>query len=108
MAVPSAAPDVDPCAQVRSRPRGAGLDLLAVAIAAVLVAAAVAVAAYLTRPGSGIVLWVPAAPLFGRWEPRFGLAVVFAALLPHRSHRWWLAVQAAGAVAVSLLVFTPW
>jgi len=47
-------------------------DLAAVGIAAVVVAAAVAVGAYLNRPGSGVNLLAPAAPLFGHWLPHVG------------------------------------
>ncbi len=82
MAPPPATPDVTSGSDARARPRqGARFDLLAVAIAAGLIAAAIAVGAYLNRAGSNVVLWAPAAPLYGRWEPRFGLAVLLAALL---------------------------
>lgn len=82
MAVPSTARDVDPGADARtSRRGGVRRDLLAVAGAAGLVATAIAVGAYLNRAGSDVVLWAPAAPLYGRWEPRFGLAALLAALI---------------------------
>ncbi|MPY96914.1 MAG: hypothetical protein GEU97_02775 [Actinophytocola sp.] len=82
MALPSATSDVDPGTDTRASPRrGARCDLLAVTVAAGLVAAAAVVGAYLNRVGSGVVLWAPAAPLYGRWEPRFGLAALLAVLL---------------------------
>jgi len=83
MAVPPAAPDVDAGtdAPAPRRAPGARLDLLAVAAAAGLIAVALAVGQYLNRPESDVVLWAPAAPLYGRWDLRFGLAAVVAALL---------------------------
>ncbi|WP_236796553.1 hypothetical protein [Amycolatopsis sp. GM8] len=63
------------------RSRKHSRDLWAVLIAAVLVAVAVAVGAYLNRPGSGVVLWAPAAPLFAQWLPHFGPGTLFAVLI---------------------------
>ncbi|PXY20000.1 hypothetical protein [Prauserella flavalba] len=56
-------------------------DLLAVALAALLVGAAVAVGAYLNRPGSGVVIWAEAAPLYGSWLPHYGKGTVLAVLV---------------------------
>lgn len=63
----------------RSRKRAG--DVWTVLVAAVLVAVAVAVGAYLNRPGSGVVLWAPAAPLFAQWLPHFGPGTLFAVLV---------------------------
>lgn len=56
-------------------------DLLTVGAVVVLVAAAAAVGAYYNRAGSTVKLRAPAAPLYGNWEPRAGLATVFAVLV---------------------------
>ncbi|GAA5102812.1 hypothetical protein [Haloechinothrix salitolerans] len=82
MAQAPATPDVDSGADAHpSERRGARCDLLAAVLAVGLIAIATAVGAYLNRARPDVVLWAPAAPLYGRWEPRFGLAVLFAALL---------------------------
>lgn len=82
MALLSVTPDAESGSDTRaSQRRGARLDLLAVAVAVGLIAGAIAVGAYLNRAGSGVVLWAPAAPLYGRWDPRFGVAVLLAVLL---------------------------
>ncbi|GAB3566073.1 hypothetical protein GCM10027445_12280 [Amycolatopsis endophytica] len=74
-------------------------DVVAVVAAGVVVAAAVAVGAYLNRPGSGVNLLAPAAPLFGHWLPHTGPGTVFALVIAlvvvgggpplARSMRWW-------------------
>ncbi|WP_233520251.1 hypothetical protein [Prauserella sp. PE36] len=56
-------------------------DLLAAGLAALLVGAAVAVGAYLNRPGSGVVIWAEAAPLYGSWLPHYGKGTVLAVLV---------------------------
>lgn len=56
-------------------------DLKVVSLVLILVAAAVAAGAYLNRPGSAVVLWAPAAPLFGVWLPHVGPGSVFAVLI---------------------------
>ena len=60
---------------------GRRADLLAVAAAGVLVAAATAVGLYLNRPGSGVVIFVSAPPLFADWLPHVGAGSVFAVLV---------------------------
>jgi methylthioxylose transferase len=42
------------------------------------------------------------------WLPFTSWLVAAAALLPPRSHRWWLAVNVAGALAVNHLILTNW
>nr|WP_245900436.1 hypothetical protein [Prauserella shujinwangii] len=56
-------------------------DLVAVGLALLLVAAAFAVGCYLNRPGSGVVLWAKAAPLYGGWQEHTGPGTVPAILL---------------------------
>ncbi|PXY30880.1 hypothetical protein [Prauserella muralis] len=60
------------------RPRG---DLLAVGLVALLVAAAIVVGHVLNRPGSGVVLWAKAAPLYGGWVEHYGPGTVPAVLV---------------------------
>ncbi|WP_111511195.1 hypothetical protein [Mycobacterium kyogaense] len=42
------------------------------------------------------------------WLPFMVWLVASAALLPKKSHRWWLALNAVGALAVNHLIFTNW
>ncbi len=42
------------------------------------------------------------------WLPFMVWLVAAAALLPRRSHRWWLALNIIGALAVNHLIFTNW
>jgi methylthioxylose transferase len=63
-------------------------DARAVTCALILVAAAVAVGWYLNRPGSSVVLWAPAAPLFGEWLPHLGPGSVFAVLIAFAVVGW--------------------
>lgn len=72
---PGPAPAADPPG--RRRYRG---DLIAVAVAVVLVAAAVGVGLYFNRPNSGVVIWAPAAPVYGTWMPHLGPGSAFAVL----------------------------
>ncbi|MFJ7212193.1 hypothetical protein [Amycolatopsis sp. NPDC098790] len=65
----------------RPRRRARRADLLAVAAAVVLVAAAAAVGAYYNRPGSGVIIFVSAPPLFADWLPHVGPGSVFAVLV---------------------------
>ncbi|SFW63706.1 hypothetical protein [Amycolatopsis australiensis] len=60
---------------------GRRADLLAVAAAAVLVASATAVGLYYNRPGSGVVIFVNAPPLFADWLPHVGPGSLFAVLI---------------------------
>lgn len=53
-------------------------DLVAVALAAVLVGAAVSLGLYFNRPGSGVVIYAFAPPLFGDWLPHVGPGSLFA------------------------------
>ncbi|RZQ63399.1 hypothetical protein [Amycolatopsis suaedae] len=56
-------------------------DLAVVAIAVGLVAAAIGVGNYLNRPGSDVVIWAFAPPLYGDWLPHAGPGTVFAVLI---------------------------
>src|SRR5436309_13905132 len=47
-------------------------DIKVVSGIVLLVAVAAAVGLYLNRPGSGVLLWAQAAPLFGVWFPHVG------------------------------------
>ncbi|TDL12479.1 hypothetical protein EUA04_05925 [Mycolicibacterium obuense] len=42
------------------------------------------------------------------WLPFMVWLVASAALLPKKSHRWWLALNVVGALAVNHLIFTNW
>lgn len=42
------------------------------------------------------------------WLPFMVWLVASAALLPQKSHRWWLALNVIGALAVNHLIFTNW
>ena len=42
------------------------------------------------------------------WLPFTMWLVAAAALLPRPSHRWWLALNVAGALAINHLVLTNW
>ncbi|WAL70000.1 hypothetical protein ORV05_01320 [Amycolatopsis cynarae] len=64
----------------RRRRLARAADLGVVAVAVLLVGAAAAVGWYLNRPGSPVVLWAPAAPLFARWLPHLGPGSPFAIL----------------------------
>ncbi|NKQ58426.1 hypothetical protein HFP15_36805 [Amycolatopsis sp. K13G38] len=63
-------------------------DFRAVALALVLVGVAVGAGAYLNRPGSGVVLLAPAAPLFAVWLPHVGPGSVFAVLIAFAVVAW--------------------
>ncbi|WP_020670228.1 hypothetical protein [Amycolatopsis nigrescens] len=63
------------------RTRGLRPDLAAAGLALLLVGAATAVGAYFNRPGSGVVIWAFAPPLYGDWGPHFGPGSVFAVLI---------------------------
>ncbi|XGP76315.1 hypothetical protein V5P93_003846 [Actinokineospora auranticolor] len=83
----------------------------AVAAAAVLVVAAVGTGAYLNRPGSGVSIHAPAAPLFAWWLPHIGpgtpaavvVAVVVVAWGPALAGRarWRVLLPAAYVAAVA-------
>ncbi|MEV6908604.1 hypothetical protein [Amycolatopsis sp. NPDC051071] len=70
---------------VTASPRtGRRADLIAVALAMLVVAAAIAVGLYYNRPGSGVVIYAFAPPLFGLWLPHAGpgsVAAVVVAIL---------------------------
>jgi hypothetical protein len=70
------------------RPEKRSRDLRAVLFAAVLVVVAIVVGAYLNRPGSGVVLFAPAAPLFAQWLPHVGPGSVFAVLIAFAVVAW--------------------
>ncbi|WP_410600369.1 hypothetical protein [Amycolatopsis sp. lyj-90] len=60
---------------------GRRADLIAVALAMLGVAAAIAVGLYYNRPGSGVVIYAFAPPLFGLWLPHVGPGSVAAVVL---------------------------
>ena len=61
--------------------RASRADLLAVAAAVLLVGAAAAVGLYYNRPGSGVIIFVSAPPLFADWLPHVGPGTLFAVLI---------------------------
>lgn len=67
----------------RTRGKAVGIspDIAIVLLVFLLVAVAAAAGFYLNRPGSGVVLWAPAAPLFAVWLPHVGPGSVFAVLI---------------------------
>ncbi|WP_435070309.1 hypothetical protein [Amycolatopsis thermoflava] len=67
---------------------GRRADLVTVVCAGALVAVAVAVGAYLNRPGSGVTLLAPAAPLFGVWLPHAGPGTVLAVMVAFAVVAW--------------------
>ncbi|MPY86181.1 MAG: hypothetical protein GEV00_23800, partial [Actinophytocola sp.] len=101
---------------------GAGSDLLTASFAVALVTAAALVGVYLNQLDSGVVLWAPAAPLYGHWDPQIGassalavlLAILVVAVGPALAARlrWPFALAAAyaGAVAwtLSLAAIDGW
>ncbi len=60
---------------------GRRADLIAVALAMLVVAAAITVGLYYNRPGSGVVIYAFAPPLFGLWLPHVGPGSVAAVVL---------------------------
>ncbi|MFC3451357.1 hypothetical protein [Amycolatopsis speibonae] len=60
---------------------GRRADLIAVGLAMLVVAAAIAVGLYYNRPGSGVVIYAFAPPLFGLWLPHVGPGSVAAIVL---------------------------
>ncbi|WP_037317558.1 hypothetical protein [Amycolatopsis orientalis] len=67
-----------PTASVR---KGHRADLIAVGLAMFVVAAAIAVGLHYNRPGSGVVIYAFAPPLFGLWSPHVGPGTVAAVVL---------------------------
>ena len=63
-------------------------DVQVVALALLLVGAAIGVGAYENRPGSGVVLWAPAAPLFADWLPHEGPGSLFAVMIAFAVVAW--------------------
>ncbi|RSN23374.1 hypothetical protein DMC61_32270 [Amycolatopsis sp. WAC 04169] len=60
---------------------GRRADLIAVGLAMLVVAAAIGVGLYYNRPGSGVVIYAFAPPLFGLWLPHVGPGSVAAVVL---------------------------
>ncbi|RSM81376.1 hypothetical protein DL991_07495 [Amycolatopsis sp. WAC 01375] len=60
---------------------GRRADLIAVGLAMLVVAAAIAVGLHYNRPGSGVVIYAFAPPLFGLWLPHVGPGSVAAVVL---------------------------
>ncbi|QRP46940.1 hypothetical protein [Amycolatopsis sp. FDAARGOS 1241] len=73
------------------RPRG---DLVAVGAALALVATATALGLYYNRPGSGVVIYAFAPPIFAHWLPHVGPGSVFAVLVAAAVVLWGPAVAA--------------
>jgi hypothetical protein len=67
--------------QKRGKAVGISPDIAIVLSIFLLLAVAVAAGVYLNRPGSGVALWAPAAPLFGVWLPHVGPGSVLAVLI---------------------------
>ncbi|MDI5975285.1 hypothetical protein QDK53_03690 [Amycolatopsis magusensis] len=63
-------------------------DLLAVGAAAVLVALGTALGIHFNRPGSGVVIFAFAPPLYGDWLPRVGPGSLFAVVLTAAVVMW--------------------
>ncbi|WP_209670683.1 hypothetical protein [Amycolatopsis magusensis] len=63
-------------------------DLLAVGAAAVLVALGTALGIHFNRPGSGVVIFAFAPPLYGDWLPRVGPGSLFAVVLAAAVVMW--------------------
>ncbi|MGC7102487.1 hypothetical protein ACPZ19_48120 [Amycolatopsis lurida] len=63
-------------------------DLVAVGAAAVLVALGTALGLYFNRPGSGVVIFAFAPPLYGDWLPRVGPGSLFAVLIAAAVVMW--------------------
>jgi hypothetical protein len=69
-------------------------DLIAVAVALVLVGAAVGLGLYFNRPGSGVVIYAFAPPLFGDWLPHIGPGSLFAVVIAIAVIAWGPALAA--------------
>ncbi|MFC4081724.1 hypothetical protein [Amycolatopsis samaneae] len=96
-----------PPAPVRTR-RPLRADLIAVGVALVVLAAATAVGLYYNRPGSGVVIYAQAPPLFAVWLPHVGPGSVFAVVIAFAVVAWgptlvarlsWRRALAAGYLA---------
>lgn len=74
--------------EAEERPEKRSRDLRAVLVAVVLVAVAIVIGAYLNRPGSGVVLWASAAPLFAEWLPHVGPGSVFSVIIAFAVIAW--------------------
>src|SRR6266536_3611345 len=95
MSVPnSAARLAEPPAPPEPRRPASRADLLAVAAAVLLVGAAAAVGLYYNRPGSGVVIFVSAPPLFADWLPHVGPGSLFAVLIAAAVVLWGPALAA--------------
>ncbi|MBB1152443.1 MULTISPECIES: hypothetical protein [Amycolatopsis] len=70
----------EPPSPVPVRPRFRA-DLVTVGVTLVVIAAATAVGVYYNRPGSGVVIYAFAPPLFAHWLPHVGPGSVFAVLI---------------------------
>ncbi len=92
--------------------RAGRADLLAVVAAVLLVGAAAAVGLYYNRPGSGVVIFVSAPPLFADWLPHVGPGSVFAVLIAAAVVLWGPALVARlswrRALAVGYLASLAW
>lgn len=74
--------------QARGKAVGISPDIATAALIFLLVAVAAGFGVYLNRPGSGVVLWAPAAPLFAVWLPHAGPGSVFAVLIAVAVAAW--------------------
>ncbi|MBN9747069.1 hypothetical protein DMP23_39265 [Amycolatopsis sp. A1MSW2902] len=104
----------EPPSPVPVRPRFRA-DLVTVGVTLVVVAAATAVGVYYNRPGSDVVIYAFAPPLFAHWLPHVGPGSVFAVLIAAgvvlygptlaARLRWWRAL-AAGYLASLAWIFS--
>ncbi|WP_409184895.1 hypothetical protein F9C11_11785 [Amycolatopsis sp. VS8301801F10] len=70
----------EPPTPISARPRFRA-DLVTVGVTLVVITAATAVGVYYNRPGSGVVIYAFAPPLFAHWLPHVGPGSVFAVLI---------------------------
>jgi hypothetical protein len=83
-----------PSPQPAYGPRGHRRDLIAVAVALLVVGAAVGLGLYFNRPGSGVIIYAFAPPLFGDWLPHVGPGSLFAVLIAAAVITWGPALAA--------------
>ncbi|MFB9923889.1 hypothetical protein ACFORO_08595 [Amycolatopsis halotolerans] len=78
----------------RASSSGHRADLISVALALGLVFAAIVVGLYYNQPGSGVVIYAYAPPIFGDWLPHVGPGSLFAVLIAVLVGLWGPAVAA--------------
>ncbi|WP_158889234.1 hypothetical protein [Amycolatopsis anabasis] len=77
-----------------ARRTGVRADLVTVVLVVILIAAATALGIYFNRPGSGVVIWAFAPPLYGDWLPHVGPGSAFAVLIAFAVVGWGPALAA--------------